>query len=172
MWLRENGQRKGPMMAHSNVRDLAGHRNGRLVAVRPAGRSNDGHVLWECRCDCGRVIAVRSHSPVRKSGGTRSCGCLRREVSSRKKRIPWNSGLSYSTGNGTTERIYRQKHSWAKAALLKHGNGCSVCGWSKARCDVHHRVSRRHGGQLVLSNAVVLCPNCHRVMHEASNEVH
>jgi len=58
--------------------DVMGHRFGRLIAIRkitpPGTRSK-----WECRCDCGAItIAALSHL---RGGQTRSCGCLRREVS-------------------------------------------------------------------------------------------
>lgn len=52
------------------------------------------------------------------------------------------------------------------AALLK---AAPMSPMVEARCDVHHRVPKAHGGLHTLANAVVLCPNCHRIEHEAGN---
>lgn len=57
--------------------DLTGQRFGRLVCVKDAGRNNNGGVLWKCICDCDMVVVV-SNGALR-SGGTVSCGCLRKE---------------------------------------------------------------------------------------------
>jgi hypothetical protein len=56
--------------------NLTGHRYGKLIVVEeaPPLRASRRHVMWRCRCDCGREIEVRS---VRLRGGhTTSCGCL------------------------------------------------------------------------------------------------
>lgn len=150
----------------TNRRNLAGHRSGMLVAVREGGLDRDGHVLWECRCDCGATKLVPTNSLARGKGATRSCGCLRRAVSSRPK-VTWNKGKTYATTtvNGA-ERVFRQKHAWAKAVIRAKGNACEICRWDKARCDVHHRVPKGRGGHHTVSNGVVVCPNCHRMIHE------
>ncbi len=50
--------------------DRVGERFGKLVVVRDAGRKFGG-VLWECRCDCGRLVKVRASSLV--CGDCKSC---------------------------------------------------------------------------------------------------
>ncbi|WP_010050465.1 MULTISPECIES: AP2 domain-containing protein [Lactobacillales] len=63
--------------------DLTGQRFGRLVAIRDSGeRGIAREVLWECKCDCGEISFVRSGSL--RSGNTESCGCLSKEVNSKK----------------------------------------------------------------------------------------
>jgi hypothetical protein len=59
--------------------DLTGRRIGRLVVLRLIERKPRGRSIWECRCDCG-TIKVAAHSNL-LHGHTRSCGCLRAEVS-------------------------------------------------------------------------------------------
>lgn len=54
--------------------NIAGRRFGRLVAVACCGRNP---TRWQCRCDCGGVIAVRGCHLA--TSHVRSCGCLRRE---------------------------------------------------------------------------------------------
>jgi hypothetical protein len=34
-------------------------------------------VMWQCRCECGTIRSVAGHSLT--SGGTRSCGCRKRD---------------------------------------------------------------------------------------------
>lgn len=42
-----------------------------------------GYQVWRCRCSCGEIADV--HRSRIQSGGTKSCGCLRREMA--KQRI-------------------------------------------------------------------------------------
>ena len=41
---------------------------------------------WECECSCqdGRTHVVRQSSLIKTSGGTKSCGCLRRAMALEK----------------------------------------------------------------------------------------
>ncbi len=63
--------------SHGRAEDLAGRRFGRLTVLRRA--EGPGIVRWHCRCDCGKETVV---SAVQlKTGKTRSCGCMKNEVS-------------------------------------------------------------------------------------------
>ena len=131
-------------MKRGNVVDRVGLRYGRLTVVKQAGRASDGHVLWACVCDCGNECLVQSNNfRDGDKRGTQSCGCLRREVSSKPKK-PWNVGMTYQ--NHGDERVYKNKKAWANAVVRVRGAACERCGWDKARCDVHHRVARCDGG--------------------------
>lgn len=55
-----------------------------------------------------------------------------------------------------------------KRQLKKFGIPCLICGWNEARCDIHHIVERKNGGQEDYKNLILVCPNCHRVIHETS----
>ena len=57
--------------------EFAGQDSGRLLVLYECGRSEDGHVLWKCRCDCGNECIVRSADL--KNQHTQSCGCLHRD---------------------------------------------------------------------------------------------
>ena len=68
------------------IRDLGGKRFGRLLVVKMTPHRWHRAVLWECYCDpaaggCGKTKLVPGQSL--KSGGIRSCGCLRRETARR-----------------------------------------------------------------------------------------
>ena len=54
--------------------DLTGQRFGRLTVEKRAGTSQNGNVLWACKCDCGNITVVKGYSL--KNSITRSCGCL------------------------------------------------------------------------------------------------
>jgi hypothetical protein len=60
------------------VIDIAGQRFGRLVAIGPTGTAANGPATWDCVCDCGAKLVMRGTSL--RSGNTRSCGCLKRDV--------------------------------------------------------------------------------------------
>jgi hypothetical protein len=53
--------------------DLQGQRFGRLAAIEAI--SDHGVRKWLCRCDCGVVVAKTAS--MLRSGGVKSCGCLR-----------------------------------------------------------------------------------------------
>lgn len=59
------------------VKDLTGRRFGRLTAMEYVPGS-----CYRCWCDCGNTVTVKTYSL--KSGKTKSCGCLRREVAASK----------------------------------------------------------------------------------------
>lgn len=63
------------------MNDLTGHRFGRLVAVRPTDERKNGMIMWECLCDCGNLKLVRSSELTQ--GKTKSCGCLKKDCSSK-----------------------------------------------------------------------------------------
>ena len=62
--------------------DLTGQRFGRLEVLgvyKIADEHGKKFVYWRCKCDCGVECAVRQANLT--SGGTKSCGCFRRETS-------------------------------------------------------------------------------------------
>lgn len=64
--------------------DLSGKRFGRLVAIKPQGKSTNGNLRWLCHCDCGNYTVVDGVQLRR--GDSKSCGCLRREVMKKQYR--------------------------------------------------------------------------------------
>ena len=63
--------------------DVTGNRFGQLVVIKQAA-SYRGEVMWECVCDCGRVVSVKGTSL--RSGKTKSCGCLRESATRENKK--------------------------------------------------------------------------------------
>ena len=62
------------------LKDLTSQRFGKLVVVKRASNQNK-KVFWECKCDCGNTIIVRSDQLIR--GITKSCGCLHKETAAK-----------------------------------------------------------------------------------------
>lgn len=56
--------------------DLTGQTYGRLTVLRNAPKRK-GRIAWECKCSCGRIVAVTTHD-LRDSRNV-SCGCYHRE---------------------------------------------------------------------------------------------
>lgn len=80
--------------------DLIGQRFGRLVVTQRAGSAR-GRSLWRAICDCG-AEAVASADCLR-TGGTRSCGCVRRETARRNGARSDGSANVKHGGIGTPE---------------------------------------------------------------------
>lgn len=96
-----------------SAKNLTGQRFHRLTAIRPTNRRIGGNIIWECRCDCGRIVLVRSQHLIR--GEQKSCGCLRRDKSTslhQGQRGPrnknWKGGRSVQRGGYI--RIYNPNH--------------------------------------------------------------
>lgn len=64
------------------IKDIAGQRFGRLVAIRPTEKRLNNFVVWECKCDCGNIVFKRG--TALKTGNTKSCGCLLKESNIKK----------------------------------------------------------------------------------------
>lgn len=60
--------------------DISCEAFGRLTVLRRIP-GNPKHPRWECRCECGNILPVMAENL--KTGNTKSCGCLRKEVSTK-----------------------------------------------------------------------------------------
>lgn len=80
-------------MRHPKLRNIAGLRFGKLTVIAEAGLYMGRRVVWRCLCDCGRETVARGD--CLRSGVTKSCGCLRKE-------LPTTHGLTDSP----------EYHSW------------------------------------------------------------
>ena len=100
----------------SKYKDLTGQKFGRLTCIKDAGRSSRKQVLWLCKCDCGKLVIVKSNSLL--TGNTKSCGCLAREIL-----IKRNTVHSLSKGkDGKVTRLYR---IWRRMKQRCYDKNCS-----------------------------------------------
>ncbi len=83
--------------------DLSGQRFGKLTVLERAGTySENGGVMWRCRCDCGKETTVISNSL--RSGKTRSCGCLSAEKSKERAKHGSTGSRLYRIWSAMIER--------------------------------------------------------------------
>ena len=140
------------------MKDLTGQRFGRLVAVRATDERRNNKVIWECKCDCGNVVNVKS--TLLTNGNTSSCGCLYKE----KLKECWRKSVSDLTGQRfgrlvavrATDERRNNKVVWeckcdcgntvnVIGTLLRNGK-TSSCGC--LRKENMSRIRRRAGGQV------------------------
>lgn len=70
---------KATIKLHHNARDITGQRFGRLIALRPVGRTRPRQsVIWLCKCDCG--LEAEAVTSDLTTGHITSCGCRRAEI--------------------------------------------------------------------------------------------
>ena len=61
------------------------HKDSRLTVISCIGRitvqssGGGGRPIWKCRCQCGNIVLTARHRI--QNGETKSCGCLRKEMS-------------------------------------------------------------------------------------------
>jgi hypothetical protein len=64
--------------------ELAGEKFGRLTVLH-RDLTVVGKAMWYCECDCGRITRVQTYDLRRVDYPTKSCGCLRKYRSDRRK---------------------------------------------------------------------------------------
>lgn len=108
-----------------------GRRYGRLLAMRiDAALSRPGTKFYECECDCGNRLSVRSVSLL--SGNSKSCGCLKNELSGERARQRATHGQSrgcrksklYDAYTAMLSRCYNQENDMYP---WYGGKGVAVC---------------------------------------------
>lgn len=109
--------------------DLTGERFGRLTVIEYKGtkkrkKGNKSDSLWLCQCDCGTKKII--YGRALKDGGTKSCGCLRKEILLHKKHGMSNTRL-FKAWTCMTQRC---KNPNDGAYKNYGGRGITVCeGW-------------------------------------------
>lgn len=66
----------------------------------------------------------------------------------------------------------RNNAAYLRQRMAKRGSQCAVCGFAVASVlHLHHRVPVSKGGTNRIDNVVLLCPNCHALVHEATRRM-
>lgn len=65
--------------------DLTNQKFGRLIVLEIDHIDKNSTVFWKCRCECGKECIARSS--MLRNGKKQSCGCLKREVASKKNAV-------------------------------------------------------------------------------------
>lgn len=106
-------------MAGKLRNDLTGQKINSLTILRRSDERGGGkkpEVLWECQCDCGKIVVVKSYSII--SGHSKSCGCKKiKHGYSHKERL-------YETWKNMRRRCFDPKNKrWANYG----GKGVTIC---------------------------------------------
>lgn len=64
--------------------DITNRRFGRLIAIKRTSKIKTGGEFWLCQCDCGNIKEIRRQDLTRKPIGTQSCGCLAKEIKTKR----------------------------------------------------------------------------------------
>lgn len=108
--------------------DLTGKKFGRLTAIalsRIAPAPSGTRHFWKCQCDCGKVMEINKFRLT--SGKTKSCGCLRREVTIRQ--FVKHGGANHAHPLYNTWSLMRFRCTNPKCAAFKYygGRGITLC---------------------------------------------
>jgi hypothetical protein len=109
------------------TQDLSGQRFARLEVIE-RDYNRKGAAYWRVRCDCGTELSVTSQ--CLRTGHTRSCGCLRREVTiarSTKHGLMTRDGKSKPTYNSWSNMIRRCTNPTHDRWEDYGGRGIKVC---------------------------------------------
>jgi len=158
---------------------LEGKRFGRLLVQRFVMRDRFGAAMWECMCDCGNTVTIRSNSLT--SGNSLSCGCLQKDaVAERAKK---------DTGEAAFRNVYNSYKCRAERKGLAFSladqefkslttDECFYCGAPPQNTKKSgyengdyiyngiDRIDNSHGYEL--SNCVTCCRLCNRAKADLS----
>lgn len=106
--------------------DISGQTFTRLTVVEYAGVDSRQESMWKCLCECGTIVEVRSSSL--RTGVTKSCGCLNREITSERS-------TTHGHSKGFQSATYQSWASMKKRCLdpsqhnyvMYGGAGIDVC---------------------------------------------
>lgn len=166
----------------NRYKSLVGQRFGKLVVLEDVGRRNRS-VLWSCQCDCGQVVVVRSD--VLKSGNTKSCGCITKELQSIKAKARggenhwnWKGGVNPIT---KTVRSSILNRFWRTLVFQRDNYTCMECNKKGGFLHAHHikpfaQILEEYNITTLeeayeceelwdINNGVTLCIDCHHKIH-------
>lgn len=109
--------------------DLTGQRFGHLVVLSRGPNNKTNHVMWHCKCDCGKETLVYSGDLRAK---VRSCGCVAAEIN--RARLTKHGALLYKRQK-QTNTLYSKWQSMKGRCYNKTnekyknygGRGITVC---------------------------------------------
>jgi hypothetical protein len=109
------------------MNNLEGKRFGRLIVVSRTddqiSKNGKHRVRWLCKCDCGSTVKVISDSLLQ--GSTKSCGCFRKESSSKRNSTHHDSeSRLYNVWCAVKSRCYNPNSTFYE---YYGGRGISIC---------------------------------------------
>ena len=117
------------------IRDISGMTFGRLTAIRVVGYyGKHRNAIWLCECECGGEKEIRGASLTARNKGTKSCGCLARELAAaRLKEIVGPDAIGFGHHRPAVNFKDLRGQRFGKWAVIervqndKHGNTYWLC---------------------------------------------
>lgn len=148
--------------------DLSGRKYGRLKVISKFDKGKNGSWYYLCNCDCGKECLVNVGQL--NDGRTKSCGCLSREVASKKgSTLVGSNNPRWKGGITPEQKLLRGSKAyklWRKQVLYRDRRCCQLCGETK-KLHAHHILSYIDTPEYRLNpdNGITLCENCHVYFH-------
>lgn len=109
---------------NKQILDLTGRKFGRLTVISYSHSEHKHLAHWNCQCECGNKMSVRGRSLI--SGNTKSCGCFRRENSTK---LTFKHGRRYNDLTYSSWRSMRRRCCDVKHKYFNNygGRGITIC---------------------------------------------
>ena len=153
--------------------DMVGKRFGRITVISYSHTAKNGSAYWNVLCDCGNRKVICGGNL--RSGATKSCGCITKELMSAAKGPLsnfWNPKLTDK--DRLDNRKYPEYYEWRKAVFKRDDFTCQRCGERGGKLNTHHIESYADNKKLrvELSNGITLCEACHKDFHDIYGRKH
>lgn len=164
------------MARTKNYKDLTGLKFGRWSVIQPAPsifKYNKSYLAWECICECGNSKIMQGS--FLRSGGSKSCGCLKIEVDKTREMLPFgesafNRLYDWSRDNAKRKGILFELTKEQYKSIVQHN--CTYCG--EPPKENHFKKTNGHfmangvdrvdsSVGYVLNNCVPCCEDCNRM---------
>lgn len=128
--------------------DITGQRFGKLIVLKEAGKTKDGHTTWLCQCDCGKQKIICGKSL--RQGLTKSCGCTKsfgEETITKiliKNNIPFESEKSFDDCRYPDTNFQAKFDFWVNNEYLIEYDGkqhFGIGGWND---DENFKICKKH----------------------------
>lgn len=158
-----SGNKKSCGCKNKNKSDLTGQVFGRLTVREASDKRKDRHIVWVCKCECGKTCYVATRFLIR--GSTKSCGCLKDENSAifMSKRL----GVTILHGKKVSKEYRQQINHFVTKQKKASDLTCFVCE-SQEKIHMHHLYGVNNVPELALNsdNLIELCNDCHGNFHK------
>ena len=132
----------------ANSRNMTDERRNRISIGVKKHNETKPQKLYSYICEkCG--IEFTTKKPFRKNRKVKCGNCIQK-----RKHVQDNPDSIMELSKRTISKI-----------LHRSGVGCAICGWNESTCDIHHIIERKSGGTNDVTNLIIVCPNCHRIIH-------